>query len=64
MSLMICSLLLQLKNGGPSTGRIRTGVIDDKTRVRMSKALQRTMEKQKGIGGNTSIRYDIICEEK
>ncbi|GMR53777.1 hypothetical protein PMAYCL1PPCAC_23972, partial [Pristionchus mayeri] len=49
----------QLKNGGPSTGRIRMGVVDEKTRVKMSKTLQRTMEKQKGMGGNTSIRSKV-----
>lgn len=36
------------------------GVVDEKTRVKMSKTLQRTMEKQKGIGGGTSIRYENI----
>lgn len=50
----------QLKQGGPSTGRIRMGVVDEKTRVKMSKTLQRTMEKQKGAGGgNTSIRSKV-----
>eukprot|EP00080_Pristionchus_pacificus_P006783 PDM66803.1 prp-31 [Pristionchus pacificus] len=49
----------QLKQGGPSTGRIRMGVVDEKTRVKMSKTLQRTMEKQKGIGGGTSIRSKV-----
>ncbi|GMT28696.1 hypothetical protein PFISCL1PPCAC_19993 [Pristionchus fissidentatus] len=50
----------QLKHGGPSTGRIRTGVVDEKTRVKMSKTLQRQMEKQKGTtGGNTAIRSKV-----
>ena len=46
----------QMKQGGPSSGRIRTGVVDDKTRVRMSKTLQRQLEKTRVAGGNTSIK--------
>ncbi|KJH53359.1 snoRNA binding domain protein [Dictyocaulus viviparus] len=46
----------QVKSGGISGGRIRAGVVDNKTRVKMSQKMQRQMERQRAQGGVTSIR--------
>ncbi|KHJ43460.1 snoRNA binding domain protein [Trichuris suis] len=49
----------QIKSGGPG-GRLRTPQIDQKTRVRMSKALQKNLQKQQGaFGGATSVRKQL-----
>lgn len=49
----------QAKTGSAAGGRIRAGVVDNKTRVKMSQKLQRQMEKQKAHGGMTSIRSKV-----
>ncbi|VDO42974.1 unnamed protein product [Brugia timori] len=42
---------------GPSSGsRIRSATVDPKTRARMSQKLQKTMERQRSMGGVTSVR--------
>ncbi|RCN33901.1 putative U4/U6 small nuclear ribonucleoprotein Prp31 [Ancylostoma caninum] len=46
----------QVKTGNIAGGRIRAGVVDSKTRVRMSQKMQRQMERQRAQGGVTSIR--------
>ncbi|KAE9415756.1 hypothetical protein Angca_004476, partial [Angiostrongylus cantonensis] len=46
----------QVKTGNIAGGRIRAGVVDNKTRVKMSQKMQRQMERQRAQGGVTSIR--------
>ncbi|KHJ78547.1 u4/U6 small nuclear ribonucleoprotein Prp31 domain protein [Oesophagostomum dentatum] len=46
----------QVKTGNIAGGRIRAGVVDSKTRVKMSQKMQRQMERQRAQGGVTSIR--------
>ncbi|VDL87321.1 unnamed protein product [Nippostrongylus brasiliensis] len=46
----------QVKTGNVAGGRIRAGVVDNKTRVKMSQKMQRQMERQRAQGGVTSIR--------
>ncbi|VDM96032.1 unnamed protein product [Thelazia callipaeda] len=46
----------QAMSGPTSGGRIRNATVDPKTRARMSQKLQKTMERQRAMGGVTSIR--------
>ena len=43
--------------GGP--GRIRGPTIDEKTKVRISKALQRNMQRQQAYGGATTVKRQV-----
>ncbi|KAJ2952601.1 hypothetical protein O0L34_g6924 [Tuta absoluta] len=45
--------------GKSSTGRIRLPQIDEKTKVRISKTLQKNLQKQQQYGGATSIRRQV-----
>ncbi|VDM75970.1 unnamed protein product [Strongylus vulgaris] len=49
----------QVKTGNIAGGRIRAGVVDNKTRVKMSQKMQRQMERQRALGGVTSIRSKV-----
>uniref|UniRef100_A0A0K0CXS6 U4/U6 small nuclear ribonucleoprotein Prp31 n=1 Tax=Angiostrongylus cantonensis TaxID=6313 RepID=A0A0K0CXS6_ANGCA len=49
----------QVKTGNIAGGRIRAGVVDNKTRVKMSQKMQRQMERQRAQGGVTSIRSKV-----
>ncbi|VDL67710.1 unnamed protein product [Nippostrongylus brasiliensis] len=49
----------QVKTGNVAGGRIRAGVVDNKTRVKMSQKMQRQMERQRAQGGVTSIRSKV-----
>ncbi|PAV77337.1 hypothetical protein WR25_08416 [Diploscapter pachys] len=50
----------QVKTGNAAGGSIRRGVVDSKTRVRMSQKLQRQLERQRAqAGGLTSIRSKV-----
>ncbi|CAD6184556.1 unnamed protein product [Caenorhabditis auriculariae] len=48
-----------VKTGNAAGGRIRTGVVDSKTRLRMSQKLQRQLEKQRAAGGVTSLKSKV-----
>lgn len=43
--------------GGP--GRIRGPVVDEKTKVRISKALQKNLQRQQVFGGTTTVRRQV-----
>ncbi len=43
--------------GGP--GRIRGPTIDEKTKVRISKALQRNLQRQQAYGGATTVKRQV-----
>lgn len=45
--------------GKSGTGRIRAAQIDEKTKVRISKALQKNLQKQQVYGGNTTVRKHV-----
>lgn len=45
--------------GKSGTGRIRAAQVDSKTKARISKTLQKTIQKQNQWGGTTSIRKQI-----
>ncbi|KAI5638537.1 snoRNA binding domain, fibrillarin domain-containing protein [Phthorimaea operculella] len=45
--------------GKSSTGRVRLPQIDEKTKVRISKTLQKNLQKQQQYGGATSIRRQV-----
>lgn len=45
--------------GKASTGRIRTAQVDEKTKVRISKTLQKNLQKQQVWGGSTSVRKQV-----
>ncbi|CAI4223173.1 unnamed protein product [Auanema sp. JU1783] len=49
----------QAKTGNVTGGRIRTAVVDNKTRVRMSQKLQKQMERQRALGGVSSVRSKV-----
>ncbi|CAJ0578150.1 unnamed protein product, partial [Mesorhabditis spiculigera] len=49
----------QIKTGSVTGGRIRAGVVDNKTRVRMSQKLQRQVDRQRGPGGQTTVRSKV-----
>ncbi|KAJ1361960.1 hypothetical protein KIN20_021353 [Parelaphostrongylus tenuis] len=48
-----------VKTGNITGGRIRAGVVDNKTRVKMSQKMQRQMERQRAQEGVTSTRSKI-----
>jgi len=50
----------QASSGGTSSGRIRAAVVDNKTRVKMSQKLQKTIERTRQHGGLTSIKSKTI----
>ena len=43
--------------GGP--GRIRGPTVDEKTKVRISKALQRNLQRQQAYGGATTVKRQV-----
>ena len=43
--------------GGP--GRIRGPTVDEKTKVRISKALQRNLQRQQAYGGTTTVKRQV-----
>lgn len=43
--------------GGP--GRIRGPTIDEKTKVRISKTLQRNLQRQQAYGGATTVKRQV-----
>lgn len=45
--------------GKSGTGRIRAAQIDEKTKVRISKTLQKNLQKQQVYGGSTSVRRQV-----
>ncbi len=45
--------------GKAGTGRIRTAQVDEKTKVRISKTLQKNLQKQQVWGGSTSVRKQV-----
>lgn len=45
--------------GKTGTGRIRMAQVDEKTKVRISKTLQRNMQKQQGWGGSSTVRKQV-----
>lgn len=45
--------------GGP--GRIRGPTIDEKTKVRISKALQRNLQRQQAYGGATTVKRQVVA---
>lgn len=45
--------------GKTGTGRIRLPQLDEKTKVRISKTLQKNLQKQQVYGGNTTVRKQI-----
>lgn len=45
--------------GKSGKGRIRAPVIDEKTKVRISKTLQKNLQKQQVLGGSTTIRKQV-----
>lgn len=45
--------------GKASTGRIRLPQVDEKTKVRISKTLQRNLQKQQQWGGATSVKKQV-----
>lgn len=45
--------------GRTGTGRIRTPQIDEKTKVRISKTLQKNLQKQQTYGGSTTVKKQI-----
>lgn len=47
----------QLGKGG--AGRIRKITVDEKTRVRLSKTLQKEVQRQSTLGGQTTVRRQV-----
>ena len=47
----------QLGKGG--AGRIRKVTVDEKTRVRLSKTLQKEVQRQSSLGGQTTVRRQV-----
>ena len=47
-----------IKKGG-SQGRIRAAQVDEKTKVRISKTLQKNLQRQQVYGGSTTIRKHV-----
>lgn len=45
--------------GKTGTGRIRLPQVDEKTKVRISKTLQKNLQKQQVYGGSTTVRKQI-----
>lgn len=45
--------------GKSGTGRIRAAQIDERTKVRISKTLQRNLQKQQVFGGSTTVRKHV-----
>lgn len=45
--------------GKAGTGRIRLPQVDEKTKVRISKTLQKNLQKQQVYGGSTTVRKQI-----
>jgi len=45
--------------GKSGSGRVRTAQIDEKTKVRISKTLQKNLQKQQVFGGTTTIKKHI-----
>jgi U4/U6 small nuclear ribonucleoprotein PRP31 len=45
--------------GKSGTGKIRMAQVDEKTKVRISKTLQRNLQKQQVYGGSTTIKKQI-----
>ncbi|XP_055313682.1 U4/U6 small nuclear ribonucleoprotein Prp31 [Sitodiplosis mosellana] len=45
--------------GKAGTGRVRLPQVDEKTKVRISKTLQKNLQKQQVYGGNTTVRKQI-----
>lgn len=45
--------------GKTGTGRIRLPQLDEKTKVRISKTLQKNLQKQQVYGGNTTVKRQI-----
>lgn len=45
--------------GKTGTGRIRMAQVDEKTKVRISKTLQRNLQKQQGWGGSSTVRKQV-----
>lgn len=45
--------------GKSGTGRIRLPQVDEKTKVRISKTLQKNMQKQQVYGGSTTVKRHI-----
>lgn len=45
--------------GKAGTGRIRLPQVDEKTKVRISKTLQKNLQKQQVFGGSTTVRKHV-----
>ena len=45
--------------GKAGTGRIRLPQVDEKTKVRISKTLQKNLQKQQVYGGSTTVKRQI-----
>lgn len=45
--------------GKTGTGRIRMAQVDEKTKVRISKTLQRNLQKQQNWGGSSTIKKQV-----
>lgn len=45
--------------GKGGTGRIRAAIVDEKTKVRISKTLQRNLQRQQVYGGSTTIKKQV-----
>lgn len=45
--------------GKSGTGRIRHAQVDEKTKVRISKTLQKNLQKQQAWGGATSVKKQV-----
>lgn len=45
--------------GKSSTGRIRLPQVDEKTKVRISKTLQKNLQKQNAWGGSTTVKKQV-----
>ena len=43
--------------GGP--GRVRGPTVDEKTKVRISKTLQRNLQRQQAYGGSTTVKRQV-----
>lgn len=46
--------------GKSGTGRIKIPQVDEKTKVRISKTLQKNLQKQQVYGGSTTVKRQII----
>lgn len=45
--------------GKTGSGKVRMAQVDEKTKVRISKTLQRNLQKQQVYGGSTTVRKQI-----